>query len=332
MTAASPALRVLVRHFLRQFASFEETATGGETKHAIIALVSLLAAPGYLAAVVAARGSRATYLAKQGHLPPSLWLWREEWLLLSISLVVVAVVVAVNWRALVLGERDHRILGLMPVPRRTVAFAKVASLAIVVLLLHLAINTLPGLWLPVASPLGYLRAAAALEVALLAQTVFACAAIVGVQGLIALALPSRAAARASALVQAGILLGAAALFLAEGAVSRLAYHVRDEAHLVTPSCPSSGSARCTSSSPARPTRWMSAGPGSPSRRLRWPWRSPCRAAYSASARRRGLGGAAPAPSGAGGCCRRDGSRRASRWRAPRASSWRRPWAAAAARR
>ncbi len=332
MTAASPALRVLVRHFLRQFASFEETATGGETKHAIIALVSLLAAPGYLAAVVAARGSRATYLAKQGHLPPSLWLWREEWLLLSISLVVVAVVVAVNWRALVLGERDHRILGLMPVPRRTVAFAKIASLAIVVLLLHLAINTLPGLWLPVASPLGYLRAAAALEVALLAQTVFACAAIVGVQGLIALALPSRAAARASALVQAGILLGAAALFLAEGAVSRLAYHVRDEAHLVNALVPVvwfralyvelAGAADALDVGRARLALAATAVAVA----------SPCRAAYSASARAAGSGGAAPAPSGAGGCCRRDGSRRASRWRAPRASSWRRPWAAAAARR
>ena len=103
MTREPTARRVLFGHFLRHFASFEATATGGEAKHAIIAVVSLLAAPGYLTAVAAARGSRATWLAKEGKLDPSLWLWREEWLLLSISLVVVAVVVSINWRALVLG-------------------------------------------------------------------------------------------------------------------------------------------------------------------------------------------------------------------------------------
>ena len=54
--------------------------------------------------------------------------------------------------------------------------AKLQSLVVVVLLLHVAINALPGLWLPVASPFGYFRAAFALQAALLLQTVFACAA------------------------------------------------------------------------------------------------------------------------------------------------------------
>ena len=48
--AVSPR-RLLFRHFLRQLASFEATATGGEAKYVIIAVVSLLAGPGYLAAV-----------------------------------------------------------------------------------------------------------------------------------------------------------------------------------------------------------------------------------------------------------------------------------------
>jgi hypothetical protein len=232
MTDRPAASRVLFRHFLHQFVSFEATATGGEAKHAIVAVVSLLAAPGYLSAIAAARGSRATYLAKQGRVAPSLWLWREEWLLFSVSLVVVAVVVALCWRALVLGPRDHRILGVLPLRRTTVVRAKLASVAAVVLLLHAAINTLPGLWLPVASPLGYLRCAAALQLALLAQTVFVVATIVAVQGLFALVLPERARDRVSAAVQAAVLLAAAILFLAEGAVSRLAFAVRDEAHVV----------------------------------------------------------------------------------------------------
>ena len=65
-------------------------------------------------------------------------------------------------------------------PHRDVGQAQ--SLVAVVLLLHVAINTLPGLWLPVASPFGYFRAAFALQAALLMQTVFACAAIVAAAG------------------------------------------------------------------------------------------------------------------------------------------------------
>ena len=224
--------RVLLHHFLRQFTSFEATATGGETKYVVIAVVSLLAAPGYLAAVVAARGSRTLEITHEGRMPTSLWLWKQEWLLLAMSLVVVAALVAIQWRSFVLGGRDYRILGLLPVPRRTVMSAKLQSLLVVVLLLHVAINALPGLWLPVASPFGYVRAALALQTALLMQTVFACGAIVALQGLVRLTLPSGIAGRVSSSLQAAILLAAALLFVAEGSISRLAFAVRDGAHLV----------------------------------------------------------------------------------------------------
>jgi len=224
--------RLLFRHFLRQLASFEATATGGEAKYAVIAVVSLLAAPGYLAAVRAARGSRTLAYTHEGIVPPELWLWKQEWLLLAVSLVAVAALVAVQWRSFVLGGRDYRILGLLPVPRRTVMSARLQSVVAVVLLLHLAINTLPGVWLPVASPFGYARAALALQAALLMQTVFACSAIVAAQGTVSLLLPAGAARRVSLGLQAAILLAAALLFVAEGSISRLAYAMRDSAHPV----------------------------------------------------------------------------------------------------
>ena len=226
------ARRVLVRHFLRQFASFETVSTGGEARYAIIAVVSLLAGPGYLTAVVTARGGRALELTHEGIVPPDLWLWSPEWLLLSVSLVAVAALVAVQWRSFVLGGRDYRILGVLPVRRRTVMSARLLSLVVVVLLLHVAINALPGLWLPVASPFGWFRAAFALQVALLMQTVFACSAIVALQGAVSLALPAGVAGRVSSGLQGAILLAAALLFVAEGAISRLAYAMRDSAHLV----------------------------------------------------------------------------------------------------
>jgi hypothetical protein len=224
--------RLLVRHFLRQITSFEAASTGGETKVAIIAVLSLLTGPGYLAALGAARGSRRLALTHEGIVPPELWLWKQEWLLLAVSLVTVAALVAIQWRSFVLGGRDYRILGLLPIRRRTVMSAKLQSLVVVVLLLHVAINTLPGLWLPVASPFGYFRAAVALQAALLLQTVFACAAIVAVQGLVSLALPAGAARRVSLALQTAVLLAVALLFAAEGSISRLAYAMRDAAHPV----------------------------------------------------------------------------------------------------
>jgi hypothetical protein len=222
----------LVRHFLRQFTSFEAVSTGGEARNAIIAVVSLVAGPGYLTAVVTARGGRARELTHAGIMPPDLWLWSPEWLLFSVSLVSVTALLAVQWRSFVLGGRDYRILGALPVRRRTVMSARLISLLLVVLLLHVAINALPGLWLPVASPFGWFRAAFALEVALLMQTVFACGTVVALQGAVSLALPSSVARRVSSGLQGAILLGAALLFVAEGAISRLAFAVRDGAHLV----------------------------------------------------------------------------------------------------
>jgi hypothetical protein len=224
--------RLLFRHFLRQFASFEAIATGGEAKYVIIAVVSLIAGPGYLASLVAARGSRAREFTHAGIMPPELWLWKQEWLLLAVSLVAVAALVAIQWRSFVLGGRDYRILGVLPVRRRTVMSARLQSVVAVVILLHVAINTLPGLWLPAASPFGYFRAAFALQAALLMQTVFACAAIVALQGVVSLALPAGVARRVSLGLQAAILLVVALLFVAEGSISRLAFAMRDSAHPV----------------------------------------------------------------------------------------------------
>jgi hypothetical protein len=44
---------VLVRLFLRQFASLESVSTGGELKQAAVAILTLLAAPGYYVSTMA---------------------------------------------------------------------------------------------------------------------------------------------------------------------------------------------------------------------------------------------------------------------------------------
>jgi hypothetical protein len=49
---AAGATRVLVRHFLRQFFSLESVASGGEVKEIVVVILTMLAAPGYLLAVL----------------------------------------------------------------------------------------------------------------------------------------------------------------------------------------------------------------------------------------------------------------------------------------
>jgi hypothetical protein len=58
---------------------------------------------------------------------------RRAPLLLAVSLVAVGALVAIQWRSFVLDGRDCRILGLLPVPRRTVMSAKLRSLVAVAL-------------------------------------------------------------------------------------------------------------------------------------------------------------------------------------------------------
>jgi hypothetical protein len=193
----------------------------------VIAIVSLLAAPGYLMAVVTVRGARRAAQQAGGLLQPELWLWRQEWTLFVVSLSAVLVLVAVQWQSLVLGGRDYRILGVLPLLRRTVTAAKLASVAIVVVLLHGAVNTLPGIILPIASPLGYLRPLVALQLALLMQTVFVCAFVVAAQGLLGPLLPRRMVPVGSAILQFALLLCAAFVFLWSAPLSRLAYALRD---------------------------------------------------------------------------------------------------------
>jgi hypothetical protein len=223
---------VLLRHFVAQFASFESLSPSGEAKNAVIAIVSLLAAPGYLAAVLAVRGRLRMALANTGRLPLEEWLWRQEWVLFTVSLSAVAVLVAVQWESFLLGSRDRRILGLLPVARGTVTLAKLAAVAVVVLLVHVGINALPGIVLPMASPLGYLRPAVALQLALLLQTLFVGAAIVAAHGALGLLLPRRIARPASSWLQSTVLLLAVVLLVCSAPISRFAYSVRAESHPV----------------------------------------------------------------------------------------------------
>ena len=223
---------ILVRLFLRQFGSLESVSTGGELKEAVLAVLTLLAAPGYYVATKAVWHSPSTVVRLHERTPPLLWYWSEEWLLLVMSLAATGVLAALQWKSFVLEARDFRILGALPVPRRSVLQAKLASLVIVVLGLHVAVNALAGLLLPVVSPVGYLRMALALQLTLLAQTVFVCASIVALQGLVALVLPSALAQWIASAVQALLLLAVAVLLVSQDMLSALAFQMRDAPHPV----------------------------------------------------------------------------------------------------
>jgi hypothetical protein len=230
--------RVLVRHFLRQSFSLETIATGGEVREIVFAILALLAAPGYLLAVLTLIGGpRMGRYWEVAGLPPLLVFWKEEWLLLSLSMAATAVVAAVHWKSFVLDTRDYRILGPLPVRRASVLVAKLASLSIMLLVLHLGVNSLSGLLMPGVSPAGYWRTLLALQLTLLLQTVFVCASVLAVQALATTALPSALAHRMATLVQAGVLLAAAVLLVSAEWLSlhMLALHgTPDVLHRIVP--------------------------------------------------------------------------------------------------
>jgi len=231
-------VRVLTRHFLRQFFSLEAIGTGGEVKEIVAALLTLLAAPGYLLAVLTVLGGPRLgqwWLVK--HLPPLLWYWKEEWLVLTLSMCAMGVVAAVHWKSFVLDTRDYRILGPLPLPRRTVLLAKLGSLCLVLLVLHAGVNAFSGLLLPLSSPAGYWRTMLALQLTLLLQTVFTCASVLAAQALLTALLPPALAQRVAALVQAGVLLAVAVLLVSASQLSEQALALRDAKHILHATVP-----------------------------------------------------------------------------------------------
>ena len=222
---------MLARHFVRQFFSLDAIATGGEVKEIVAALLTLLAAPGYLLAFLTVLGGpRLGQWWRVVGLPPLLWYWKEEWLILTLSMAASAVLAAVHWKSFVLDTRDYRILGPLPIPRRTVLLAKLASLSFVLLVLHAGVNVLSGLFMPLASPAGYWRTLPALQLTLLLQTVFACACVLALQVLVTALLPPALAQRASTLVQAGVLLAVAVLVVSADSLSEQMLELRDAPH------------------------------------------------------------------------------------------------------
>ena len=195
------------------------------------AIVTLLAAPGYLLAIVTVIGGpRLGQFWLVADLPPLLRYWKEEWLVLTLSMMATAVLAAVQWKSFVLDTRDYRILGPLPLRRSTVLVAKLASLSLVLLVLHAAVNAFSGLLLPLASPAGYWRTLPALQLTLLLQTVFTCASVLALQALATALLPPALAQRLSTLVQAGVLLAVAVLVVSADTLSERALALRDTPH------------------------------------------------------------------------------------------------------
>ena len=73
--------------------------------------------------------------------------------------------------------------------RGTVLLARLASVVVAVLVLHVAVNTLACTVLPLSSPVGVFRMAGAMHLGLLVQTAFACLAVVALTGVITLLAP-----------------------------------------------------------------------------------------------------------------------------------------------
>jgi hypothetical protein len=137
--------RLLVRHFLYQFV--ENDFTPDSDRHQVLALAAagVITVPLFVTVFMGWR-----YLMRPLQAPgwTEMTMLNDQMLFCGTSLLVSAVIAAVQWDALSVSRRDAMILGVLPVPRREVVHAKVQSVAIFASVFVAALNVLPAILHP----------------------------------------------------------------------------------------------------------------------------------------------------------------------------------------
>jgi hypothetical protein len=136
---------VLVRHFLTQFVDHDFSADSDRHQTLAIAAAALITIPLFVTVFMSVK-----YLMHP--LQASGWtettLMGDEVTFCAASMLVTAVVALLEWDALALTPEDAAILGVFPVPRRTIVRAKITALATFAAAFAAALNAVPSLLHP----------------------------------------------------------------------------------------------------------------------------------------------------------------------------------------
>jgi hypothetical protein len=202
--------RVLYRGFLARTIDLDVLSQHADLSNAIARFGGLLAAFSF----VVGFGIVPRYLTTM--LPRSALvyaLWNDEEFLLSATVAVAGLLAVLAWNAFLPDRKDCIVLGALPLPLRTIAFAKTSAAATVLGIAVAAVNAFTGLAFPlaIAGPGGVLPVAAfGWLLTTAAAALFVFCAVIALQAVASQLLPWRTFLRISSLLQLAAL--AAVLF------------------------------------------------------------------------------------------------------------------------
>jgi hypothetical protein len=140
-------LRYLVRHFFGRFFDTELIATlGTEMNLLFVQIAAMLVMPGLLISFLSI--TKYSYLAWFPIAGRDKAVLLDMHLSISISMILTGFITTFEWEALFPDRKDYNNLSPLPIKPRKLFFAKVISLALFVVLFHIAINGLPMFLFP----------------------------------------------------------------------------------------------------------------------------------------------------------------------------------------
>ena len=217
--ALNPAdqTRALARAFLARFFENEITAGTDDLKASFFWLVAFVAVPGFFAPMMMSNKWSLIALV-QGPEALRLLTRGDKALSLGFVMIATATITAIAWNSLLGDRRDALVLGVLPVRPITIIGARLTALAIYMVGLALAMNTLAslsfGFGLAAKSTFGFaLRGVGAHFVASVAASLCVFLWVTGAQGIVLAGLGARTFARLAPAMQVLLVGTIAAAFL-----------------------------------------------------------------------------------------------------------------------
>ena len=146
MAASRTARRLLRNHFLRRCLDNDLISPDADRHEVLVLLATALAVPGLFITVVLV-GSKYVIGIPTPALT-SVAALDDKFLHITASMLVMALMAAVQWDALALDERDTAILGALPLDTRDIGRAKLTALVMFVAAFAVMLNGVPSMLFP----------------------------------------------------------------------------------------------------------------------------------------------------------------------------------------
>jgi predicted permease len=192
----SSQFRVLYRDFLVRMVDLELISSHGDIQKLLVQFTALIAAFSVTFAFYVVRlHSALTSPAMQERAAAS-----ESEFMIATTMVLSGLLAILAWNSVFPDRRDCLVLGLLPVPARTILLAKLAAIGTALGVTVGAVNSFTGLCLPFMSP-HPLRSLPAYWLTVVAAGAFVFCGALALQGLVSHLLPHRVFMRVSGVIQ-----------------------------------------------------------------------------------------------------------------------------------